>query len=52
MASVAPEVAVEGTVVEGTVAAPGGDAVVAGTVVSAPLSGDSVVAGTVVGVAA
>ena len=49
MASVAPEVAVEGTVVEGTVAAPGGDAVVAGTVVSAPLSGDSVVAGTVVG---
>ena len=34
MASVAPEVAVEGTVVEGTVAAPGGDAVVAGTVVS------------------
>ena len=50
MASVAPEVAVEGTVVEGTVAAPvGGDAVVAGTVVSAPLGGDSVVAGTVVG---
>ena len=45
MASVAPEV-----VVEGTVAAPvGGDAVVAGTVVSAPLGGDSVVAGTVVG---
>mgnify|MGYP001311568916 CR=1 FL=1 len=40
MASVAPEVAVEGTVVEGTVAAPlGGDAVVAGTVVS---GGDSV----------
>ena len=50
MASVAPEVAVEGTVVEGTVAAPvGGDAVVAGTVVSAPLGGDSVVAGTVIG---
>ena len=50
MASVAPEVAVEGTVVEGTVAAPvGGEAVVAGTVVSAPLGGDSVVAGTVVG---
>ena len=51
MASVAPEVVVEGTVVEGTVAAPvtGGDAVVAGTVVSAPLGGDSVVAGTVVG---
>ena len=45
MASVAPEV-----VVEGTVAAPvGGDAVVAGTVVSAPLGGDSVVAGTVIG---
>ena len=45
MASVAPEV-----VVEGTVAAPvSGDAVVAGTVVSAPLGGDSVVAGTVVG---
>ena len=45
MASVAPEV-----VVEGTVAAPGGgDAVVAGTVVSAPLGGDSVVAGAVVG---
>ena len=45
MASVAPEV-----VVEGTVAAPvGGDAVVEGTVVSAPLGGDSVVAGTVVG---
>ena len=45
MASVAPEV-----VVEGTVAAPlGGDAVVAGTVVSGPLGGDSVVAGTVVG---
>ena len=45
MASVAPEV-----VVEGTMAAPlGGDAVVAGTVVSAPLGGDSVVAGTVVG---
>ena len=48
MASVAPEV-----VVEGTVAAPlGGDAVVAGTVVSAPLGGDSVVAGTFVGAAA
>ena len=45
MASVAPEVVVEGT----AVAAPGGDAVVAGTVVSAPLGGDSVVAGTVVG---
>jgi len=45
MASVAPEV-----VVEGTVAAPvDGDAMVAGTVVSAPLGGDSVVAGTVVG---
>ena len=45
MASVAPEV-----VVEGTVAAPvGGEAVVEGTVVSAPPGGDSVVAGTVVG---
>ncbi len=42
MASVAPEV-----VVEGTVAAPVGEAVVAGTVVAAPPGG--VVVGTVVG---
>ena len=47
MASVAPEVVVEGTAVAAPVT--GGDAVVAGTVVSAPLGGDSVVAGTVVG---